>query len=212
MKFTTKEIAITALFVAIVAVMTLVPFLGMIPLVVISVNIVLIPIMVCAQTTNTKIAVIVSTAFGIFSLINSYLRPTTLLAFAVQNPLVSILPRIFIGLTASLTYKGLMKLQKNSNSERNEGDEEIEFGNFGSRYKKNALASTISAIVGVVTNTVLFFLMLLLCYGGAELSNGGTIGLPLMGGILVSNFIPEVIAAAILVPLITSALKKALKA
>lgn len=211
MKFKTKDIAITALFVAIVAVMTLTP-LGLIPLPIVSINIVLIPIIICAQTTNLKTAVLVSTAFGIFSLINSYIKPTTILAFALQNPLVSIFPRIFIGVTTFFTFKGL-KWFFSKKTLKHKSDSNIEYDEISvKKFRKDTyFASLISAIVGVVTNTLGFFAMLLLSYGGTELSSGGVVGLPFLAGILTANFIPEVIAGALICPLVVIPLEKALK-
>lgn len=213
MKLSTKEIAITSLFIAIVAVMTLVPYLGMIPLVIISVNIVLVPIIVCSQTTNVKTALIVSTAFGILSMINSYLHPTTLLAIAIQNPLVSVLPRIFIGPFTYWTYVGLKKkFDKNNKKNSDENIEANEIpSNFKKRYKKNISASSIATVVGVLTNSILFFTMLLICYGGMILANGHAVGLSLVGAIAVSNTIPEVIIATMICPVLVSALDKAMK-
>lgn len=206
MKLRSKDIAIAGLFVAIVAVMTFVPMLGMIPLVFLSVNIVLVPILVCAQTTNPLVSVIVSTFFGIFSMIRAYVNPAGagVLYFAVQNPLVSVLPRAMIGIVAHYSYKGLKKLFK--------GSEDAEpIRGYGRRLKKNSIPSVISAILGTATNTLLFLGMLVVIYNGDMLSTGTAIGLPWAMGIVATNFLPEVIVAAIMVPLIVTAVERAIK-
>lgn len=207
MKLKSKDVAIAGLFIAIVAVMTFVPMLGMIPLVFLSVNVVLVPILVCAQTTNPLVSVIVSTFFGLFSMIRAYTNPAGagVLYFAVQNPLVSVLPRAMIGLVAHYSYRGLKKLFKNKAEE-----DELTYG-FGKRLKKNAIPSAISAILGTATNTLLFLGMLVLIYNGDVLSTGTAIGLPWAMGVVATNFLPEVIVAAITVPLIVSAVERAVR-
>ena len=207
MKLKSKDVAIAGLFIEIVAVMTFVPMLGMIPLVFLSVNVVLVPILVCAQTTNPLVSVIVSTFFGLFSMIRAYVNPAGagILYFAVQNPLVSVLPRAMIGLVAHYSYRGLKKLFKNKTEE-----DELSYG-FGKRLKKNAIPSVISAILGTATNTLLFLGMLVLIYNGDVLSTGTAIGLPWAMGVVATNFLPEVIVAAITVPLIVSAVERAVR-
>ncbi len=206
MKLRSKDIAIAGLFVAIVAVMTFVPMLGMIPLVFLSVNIVLVPILVCAQTTNPVVSVIVSTFFGIFSMIRAYVNPAGagVLYFAVQNPLVSVLPRALIGLVAHYSYKGMKKLFSKK-------EEEAGVRGFGKRLKKNSVPSVVSAVLGTATNTLLFLGMLVVIYNGDVLSTGTAIGLPWAMGIVATNFLPEVIVAAIMVPLIVTAVEKAVR-
>lgn len=207
MKLRSKDIAIAGLFIAIVAVMTFVPMLGMIPLVFLSVNIVLVPILVCAQTTNPIVSVIVSTFFGIFSMIRAYVNPAGagVLYFAVQNPIVSVLPRAMIGLVAHYSYRGMRKLFKGKKQE----DEPI-IG-YGNRLKKNTIPSVVSAILGTATNTLLFLGALVLIYNGDVLSTGTAIGLPWAMGIVATNFLPEVIVAAIMTPLIVTAVEKAIR-
>lgn len=207
MKLRSKDIAIAGLFIAIVAVMTFVPMLGMIPLVFLSVNIVLVPIFVCAQTTNPIVSVIVSTFFGIFSMIRAYVNPAGagVLYFAVQNPIVSVLPRAMIGLVAHYSYRGMRKLFKDKKA-----DDEPVIG-YGNRLKKNTIPSVVSAILGTATNTLLFLGALVLIYNGDVLSTGTAIGLPWAMGIVATNFLPEVIVAAIMTPLIVTAVEKAIR-
>ena len=208
MKLKSKDIAVAGLFVAIVALMTFVPMLGMIPLLFLSVNIVLVPILVCCQTTNPVVSVIVSTFFGIFSMIRAYVNPAGagLLYFALQNPLVSVLPRAMIGLVAHYSYRLFKKLFGG----KNESEGEISQG-FGKRLKKNLLPSVLSAALGVSTNTLLFLGMLVLIYNGDVLSTGTAIGLPWAMGIVATNFLPELSVACVTVPLVVSAVEKAIR-
>ena len=216
MKISSKDIAISALFVAIVAIMTFVPFLGMIPLVFLSVNIVLVPIIVCAQSTNALVGAIVSTAFGIFSCLRAYVSPQMagITYFAVQNPLVSVLPRLVIGLVAFYSYTFFKKiLCKNKNKDLEKVSEEDLFlrDSFLQRLKGNVLPSMISAFLGTLTNTVLFLGMLVLLYNGTPLETSSAISVEWAFAIVATNFIPEAIAACLLVPPITTAIERATK-
>ncbi|MEG1805268.1 MAG: ECF transporter S component [Clostridia bacterium] len=212
MKLNTRDIAVTSLFVGIVALMAFTP-LGMIPLGFFSVNLVLVPIIICSQMTNWKSALIVSTAFGIFSLINSYVKPDGLLYFAVQNPLISVLPRMFIGLSTHFVYKALRKL---FDRKKDIKPNEIEINSVENtvpkkKYGKTYFASLISTIVGVMTNTFGFFAMLLVVFGGTELTNGSVVGIPLLLGIMATNFVPELLIAILVCPAAVVTLENALK-
>ncbi len=201
MKLSSKDIAITALFVAIIVVMTLTP-LGMIPLPMVSINLVLIPIIVCSQLKNIKIAFLVSTAFGLCSFANAYLKPNWLY-FAIQNPLVSVVPRMFIGIVAFAVYHGLKKLM----DKKDDNSKSLGFGN---RYFGNLLPSTLSALAGVVTNTVLFLGSMWLLYSGKTTPNG-VVGFELIMSIVGLNTLVELIVTALVVPLVVSSLEKALR-
>ena len=210
MKLKTKDIAVTSLFVAIIAIMTFTPF-GMIPLPMVKVAVVLIPLVVCAILSSFQIGLIVSIIFGILSMVNNYVNPTGILWFAFQNPLISVLPRIFIGPLVYITYNGMKKLLKVNNKELFAS--KLDRGNVAMvrarRY--NTLSATVASIVGVTVNTLGSMTMLLIVYGGTALENGSAVGLALVSGIIVTNFIPEVIAAAIICPLIATGVQRAVK-
>ena len=212
MKISSKDIAISALFVAIVAIMTFVPFLGMIPLVFLSVNIVIVPLIVCAQSTNALVGAIVSTAFGVFSCIRAYVSPQMagITYFAVQNPLVSVLPRVFIGLVAFYSYSFFKKvLCKKKDTDKIAEEDLFLRDGFLQRLKGNVLPSMISAFLGTLTNTVLFLGMLVLIYNGAPLQTGSAISIEWAFAVVATNFIPEALTACVLVPPITTAIERA---
>ncbi len=195
MTINTKQIAHVSLYVALIAVMTLIPSFGLLQTPIVSINIILIPCLVASQTLDIKSSVLVSTFMGIFSMINSYLRPTTLLAFAIQNPLISIFPRIFIGAVAYLCYHGASRLFKNKESK---------LWNF-------TIPSIFGAVMGTITNTTLFLAMLLVCYNGTMLSTGTAVSMAFVWGIVIANFIPEVTIAIIAVPVCAFAVQKVKK-
>ncbi len=103
------------------------------------------------------------------------------------NPLVSVLPRFCIGVTAYWTYFGLSKLFKNAKN----------------RFVKEALPAAIAGIVGSLTNTVLYLLAVAVCDGRAADA------LTAIMGVAVTIYFPiELAACAVLVPLYVKALQK----
>ena len=103
------------------------------------------------------------------------------------NPLVSVLPRFCIGVTAYWTYFGLSKLFKKAKN----------------KFVKEALPAAIAGIVGSLTNTVLYLLAVAVCDGRA------VDALTVIMGVAVTIYFPiELVACAVLVPLYVKALQK----
>ncbi len=93
------------------------------------------------------------------------------------NPLISILPRIFIGVGAYFVFKGVTSLTKNAKS----------------KFVREILPCSIAGIVGTITNTVLvIFMMWVFTY-----STLATV----FTTILSINFLFEVVGSMILVPI-----------
>lgn len=103
------------------------------------------------------------------------------------NPLVSILPRFFIGVTAYWTYFGLSKL----------------FKKVKNLFVREILPATVAGIVGSLTNTVLYLLAVAICDGRAADA------LTAIMGVAVTIYFPiELVACAVLVPVYVKVLKK----
>lgn len=103
------------------------------------------------------------------------------------NPLVSVLPRFCIGVTAYWTYFGLSKLFKKAKN----------------RFVNEALPAAIAGIVGSLTNTVLYLLAVAVCDGRAADA------LTAIMGVAVTIYFPiELVACAVLVPVYVKALQK----
>jgi uncharacterized membrane protein len=122
--FSVRKIVISGVLAAI-AILLGVTRLGFIPVPNISGNatIMHVPAIIGGVMEGWLVGGIVGTIFGIFS----FLQATTPL---FKDPLVAILPRIFIGITAYFTYAGLKKANE-------------------------YLALIVAAVVGTLTNTVL---------------------------------------------------------
>ncbi len=103
------------------------------------------------------------------------------------NPLVSILPRFFIGVTAYWTYYGLSRL----------------FKNIKNTFVRESLPAAIAGIIGSLTNTVLYLLAVSICDGkGAD-------ALTAIMGVAVTIYFPiELAACAVFVPVYVKVLQK----
>lgn len=125
------------------------------------------------------------TLLGVCSCIFCLIFASMFLAYA--NPLISILPRFFIGITAYWTYFGLSRL----------------FKNVKNKYVREMLPAAIAGVVGSLTNTVLYLT-------AANVFMGNAMGaLTAIWEVAVGIYFPiELIACFILVPIEVLALKK----
>ncbi len=100
----------------------------------------LIPVLVAGQLRGVKTGVIVGGVFGLTSLVLAVIYVASLpnsYARIIINPLVSVFPRIMVGLVSALVYKAFTRRGERSRAKR-------------------YVFSAVSALSGVVTNTVLF--------------------------------------------------------
>jgi len=119
-----KFVILVAMFMSIQIVMMLIPFLGFIPIGAVNITTLHIPTILAGILLGVKGGAIVGLTFGIMSVINATIRPG-LLSFMFSpfapapagysgNPLslvVAILPRILLGVTASLIYQFIRNKQ-----------------------------------------------------------------------------------------------------
>lgn len=103
------------------------------------------------------------------------------------NPLISVLPRFFIGVTAYWTYFGLSKLFKRAKNV----------------FVRESIPAAVAGVVGSLTNTVLYLLAI-------NIWSGNFMGsLTAIMNVAVSIFFPiELAACLILVPIYVAVLKK----
>ncbi|MDE6105157.1 MAG: hypothetical protein K2G38_05725 [Clostridia bacterium] len=103
------------------------------------------------------------------------------------NPLISVLPRCFIGITAYWTYFGLSKLLKKVKN----------------KYLREALPAAIAGVVGSLTNTVLYLLAVNIWTGSFNQALSAILS------IAVTIYFPiELAACFVLVPVYVAVLKK----
>jgi uncharacterized membrane protein len=164
--------------------MNFLPYIGFIDIGFTRLTFLLIPVILAAQNDGLLTGITTGAAFGTVSFIKSYTNPN-LTSFCFNNPIVSVLPRVLIGVASYYSFKFFCTLLKNVKN-------------------KTAIASLLSAIIGVLTNTVLVLGLMSLFYGGST-AGEKTINM-IIKGLIVSNSLPELIVCMIAVPAITLAL------
>lgn len=107
-KFSTRKMAIVGLLGGISIVLGMTP-IGFIPVGPTRATIMHIPVIICAILEGPIAGAIVGLIFGLFSIFQAIFNPTPT-SFAFLNPLVSIIPRVLIGIISYYVYKGLSKL------------------------------------------------------------------------------------------------------
>ncbi|MFD1432307.1 ECF transporter S component [Lacticaseibacillus yichunensis] len=186
----TFKIVIRALFIAIIALQATVPMFGFIPLGFMSLTIIHITVIVAAIMLGPWDGIFVGLVWGVMTIVRAYTAPTTPLDTLVfTNPLVSVVPRVLVGLVAALVFWGVYKL-----------------------VHRVSVASIVAAFFATLTNTigVLFFMGILYTDQVASAYKVPSSGLlKVLGGLVVTNGIPEVIGAVIITPLIVAALSAA---
>ncbi len=147
----------------------------------------IIAIIISAETLGVVNGMITGLFFGIISLVGQLIRPSVL-SFAFYNPMISVLPRILIGVASYYSIRGICKLFP----------------------KIPALvANGVGAFCGVLTNTVGVLGMIMLFYYGRPLGSGGSaIGFPWLAGILLTNSILEAVVCTLLTPPLVIAVQK----
>ena len=105
----TRQLTIVGMLSAISVVLGLTGY-GFIPLPFAKATIMHIPVIIGAIIEGPIVGVLIGLIFGIFSILQNIMAPN-ILSFALINPLVSVMPRILIGLTSYYTYN-LFKSKK----------------------------------------------------------------------------------------------------
>jgi len=181
------HLVLRAILTAIIILQTMVPFLGFIPIGITSLTIIHITVIVAAIVLGTKDGMFIGLVWGIFTMIRAFTSPTTPLDIAVfTSPIISVVPRVLVGLVAGLLFTIIYK-----------------------KTKKVVAASIVAAIFGTITNTVLVLTLMGTLYTGLVATTYGVDASALfvtLGGIAVTNGISEVITAAILTPILVKAL------
>ena len=111
MKLETKNLTTVGILGAIVVMLGLTP-LGFIPLGILTITSLHIPVIIAGILEGPVVGGLVGLIFVFFSLFNAMTRPTPI-SFVFYNPLISIVPRILIGVVTGLVYKGLKNKDNN---------------------------------------------------------------------------------------------------
>jgi uncharacterized membrane protein len=158
---------------------------GFIPLPFIKATIMHIPVIIGAILEGPLVGASIGLIFGVFSIIQNLTTPTVL-SFALINPLISVVPRMLIGITAYYCYK-------------------IVLG------KKETLKIGVGAAIGSLTNTFGVLTMIYVLYAAEYAQKKGidvSMTAKVIYGIAVTNGIPEAIIAVIITIPVVLAVRK----
>lgn len=183
----TFRLVLRAILLAIIIVQAMVPWLGFIPLGFISLTIIHITVIIAAVVLDPKDGMVIGLFWGIATIVRAYAMPTTPFDTLVfTNPIISVVPRVLVGLVAGLVFHWIY--QKN---------------------KSITISSIFAGVLGSLVNTVLVLGFMGLFYTGATADAYGvdsTLLFKTLAGVAAINGIPEAIGAGIITPLLAKAL------
>lgn len=206
-----KQQVILALFTAIVLLLAFTP-IGLIDLPIIKATILHVPVIIGSVVLGPKKGAFLGFVFGLSSFIRNSIAPS-LMSFAFtpfiplpglqKGSLLSIvicfLPRILVGVTPYYTVKGIENLVEMIAKKRNQGI--------------RSAATTIAAVVGAFTNTVLVMGMIYIFFRDSYAAVNNipveTVFAVILG-VVGTNGVPEAIAAAVITTPVCFALDKML--
>ncbi|MGX7060244.1 ECF transporter S component [Vagococcus humatus] len=186
------RVAIRGILIAIILLQAMIPFLGYIPLFgVISITTIHVTVIVAAIVLGPKDGMLMGFIWGMCTLIRANVAPTSIIDTLVfRNPLVSVLPRMIVGLVAGFIFRWIYQASKNL-----------------------YLGSITSAAIATLTNTILVLGSMAILYTDVVAKQYGVDASQLLkplGAVVLTNGVPEAIFACLVVPLITRALKSSL--
>lgn len=184
----TRTMVMLGLMLAITMILDLTP-LGAIPMGTVVATIAHVPTILVGIILGPIAGLIMGTALGLVSLFHALLRPASPFSLLFINPLISVIPRMLIGVAAYYAYTGAKTLLGGS--------------------RTNPIAIGIGAAVGSLTNTVLVLVMLTLVYGGRIVEMLSAAGLNVSAvkwavGVALSNGLIEAVVSVIIVVAIAS--------
>ena len=181
----TTQITTIGLFIAIIFVMTFVPNIGYIQVNILTVTTMHIPVIIGSVLLGPLGGFILGLTWGVTSwlkVLTSVVSPLERALFL--NPLISILPRLLVGLTVSYGSIFLNKMVKNG-----------------------IFKDTMLAVLGTVTNTILVLGAISLFAGGTLFPQSQTLS-TIITTLIGTNGLVEIAVAVLLVPTILRRLRK----
>ena len=203
MKSDVRTLTLTALFIALIAILSFTPF-GLISLGIINVTILAIPVIIGTIVLGLKPGLVLGLGFGLISTISMITTPKSLLATTLYaaNPFFAItmciVPRLLIPVVTWLVYRAI-----------------------SGKKQRKSIALPFAALAGSAANTIFYLGLMLLFYNIVGFGNE-TVStalatrnflnydmlLAFIVGLPVSAGIPEAIASAVLTTPIVMALWK----
>ena len=185
----TSRLTRMGIITAVLLIQNLVPFLGNIPIPPLNPTIIHVTVIVVALSMGMKDGMIAGLIWGLIRLFRAFAMPATPLDPLIWvNPIITIVPRLFIGTTTVLTYNLLHKKVRN-----------------------NKLSMGAASFIGSMTNTLLVMLFIYLFFnaeiGQAMGIDASNLGYALLV-IIVTSGLAEAVLAAVLAPIVVQALKR----
>ena len=192
----TRRVALLAVMLALVVVLSFLPLnLGAAVL-----ALTILPVLVVALTQDIVTSAAAGLLMGLTSCLMAYtVNAGTLTAPMFQNPLISVLPRVFVPLVVFGARTGLSAAVSALSRRRS----------LSARAEKTCLAAVdyVSAALGVVTNTALVLGMIWLVYGGKQVGNA-YVSPEFVMGMVSLNFVIEIVVFPIISPPIAYAVRR----
>ena len=182
-----RKMTVIGVLSAISIMMSMLPFIGYIPIGPTKATIMHIPVIIGAIIEGPVVGATIGLIFGLTSLWNAMTQPTITSIFFL-NPLVSILPRVLIGVVAYYVYQGIYKISK-----------------------KVYAAGFMAGLIGSLANTVGVLGMIYVLYADKYMERIGQAGADAgkwLFTLAATNGVPEALVAALIVSAVSVSLKK----
>ena len=180
-----RKMAVIGVLSAISIMMSMLPFIGYIPIGPTKATIMHIPVIIGAIIEGPVVGATIGLIFGLTSLWNAMTQPTITSIFFL-NPLVSILPRVLIGVVAYYVYQGIYKISK-----------------------KVYAAGFMAGLIGSLANTAGVLGMIYVLYADQYMERIGQAGADAgkwLFTLAATNGVPEALVAALIVSAVSVSL------
>ena len=185
------KFTLTAMFCAMIAALTFIPYTGYIVYGLLSITTIHVVVILGAVLLGPSRGAVLGLVWGLTCWAYAFMQGTADAAIFL-NPMISVVPRILVGFAAGWYYKGFSKL----------------FGHMKSVFAPN-LAIICTAICGTLTNTVLV-LSAISIFGTGVMTLGATLTM-IIKIALTLNGVLETLLAAIVIPIVCQPLFKLMK-
>lgn len=186
-KVNVRRMTVIAVLSSISIMLSMVPGVGYIPIGPTNATIMHIPVIIGAIVEGPVVGIAVGFIFGLTSMFRALTMPT-ITSFAFINPLVSIFPRVLIGIVAYYVYQLVVKLTKSV-----------------------CLSGWLSGLIASLVNTLGVLGMIYFLYGeryAQAMGESASAAKTLILTIATTNGIPEAIVGGFLVSAVAGVLKK----
>ncbi|MGM9531279.1 ECF transporter S component [Intestinibacter sp.] len=176
-KVNVRRMAVISVLSAISIVLSMIPFVGYIKLGPVDATIMHVPVIIGAVVEGPLVGAAVGLIFGLTSLFKAFTEPS-IASFCFMNPIISVLPRILIGVVAYYVYALMYKISK-----------------------RVYLSGFVAGVLGSLTNTIGVMGLIYIIYADKymqAIGQSGNAGKYILA-ICATNGIPEAIVAGILV-------------